>query len=204
MKKEIFSTKELDSGVCSLILDFAKQMKIPPHVVVQNLIINWMAQRQARNNIFGECPHGLEEFIFIDDQVITGKPLFDTLTEQFEKKFKEEKEKLLLEEEKNGIPLEEDEKAFLIKRRKGQAWYNSNEFKQSQAEVKNIDALVREARESGLIPGGKGKNDNLLAMYWKSYKAGKMTKENLLKQLDLDENVKMGWVKDTDSNNNED
>lgn len=108
--------------------------KGPEWLTLQNLIIRRMAQDDANAHVWGTHSEALYEFISTNDgtgyKSVTGEPLYNILKKMFIEDEEKEKVKVLLDNEKYGLRVNENDKKLLIKYRVGQAWLESDEYKE--------------------------------------------------------------------------
>ena len=74
--------------------NFSKLMNVSESIVLQNLVISWMARNIAETEVFPEKDM-LWEFMFSSDGVITGEILYDNLYRNFVRDYETEKEVIL-------------------------------------------------------------------------------------------------------------
>ena len=74
------------------IKTFSRNLGIQEYLVLQNLCLSWLAQREAHSEVLGIEDPTLEEFSFTEHGPITGEELFRTLKRNFVKNFEYEKE----------------------------------------------------------------------------------------------------------------
>lgn len=83
---------ELDTSFYKKIEEYAKGLKIPFGIVMQNMIIKQMAKNSAVNKVWGPAPQILEEFITTDKGTLTGDALFKVLEDLYVRQEKAEKD----------------------------------------------------------------------------------------------------------------
>jgi len=115
-----------------MVHDFALGLKVPEWMVLENLTISWFAHREAQREVWGYEDELIEEFVAMDDKNLTGKEILEYLRMAFIQEEERERLNLLLEEEEKGLPLNDDDKAFLIRKRQGRTWLESEEYKREK------------------------------------------------------------------------
>lgn len=127
------------------IQEYSNGLHIPEWLVIQNMIIKRMADEAAECEVFGQNGKVLDEFIMTGEgnkhETMTGEKLFNFLKDQSIQKYERKAVKMLLQEESYGVPLNDKDKALLIKHRTGKAWIESDEYKKEQTareEYKNL------------------------------------------------------------------
>lgn len=165
------------NAINNFITFWSKELGVEAEIVIHNIIIRYMAEKQASLEVWGETVENLPEFCATDEGIVTGEELFNVLVEEFKQKYSDEKRRVLINRLKNGMPIErfpQEDLEFLKLR---------GVITDKDVEVR---ALANEARASGLVPASCKKDDVIIAMFWQSVKEGKMTNEDFTKQLELE------------------
>ena len=150
MQRAIQIVVEWDPLFYELVKGYADALHITLGAAIEGMILRTFAEREARKEVWGSSGGEiLPEFSIMGNKPMTGKELFGFLKDWFIQKEEQERVNLLLREEDEGIPLSDDDKAFLIKKRKGQTWLESKECAQEQQEKKEAEAqLTPKQREA--------------------------------------------------------
>lgn len=131
------------------IQSYAEGLHIPEWMVMQNMLLDRMANESAEYKVYGKRPKLLVEFMLIGEgterRSVTGKELTDSLEEMYVRKFEKELLKQTLQEERYGIPLQKRERDLLIKYRCGNAWLESDEYKSEIEEEKQFNEKYPDA-----------------------------------------------------------
>lgn len=142
---------------------YSEGLNIPEWLVMQNFIIDMMAQDAAKMNVWGPSQDILMMFPMLNDgdgyRMVTGGELHEMLTKMYEGDEEKKKVEVLLEGEKYGDPMDESDKKLLIKYRKGKVWEESEEHKRG-IEMKRI---IKEAE-------AKEENKTTATFHWEDPK----------------------------------
>ena len=185
IRERVELTPSLDPVVRRHVQELSESLGIPAHTVIQNMIVRVMAERQAREEVFGAAfSRVLEEFMQTDEGLLTGERLFDILLKKFREEYGREREEILLEIEASGVPLEENDRTFLISRRTGHAWLNSEEFREEHRERVRLWALASQAREQGVVPQDVRIDDDRLGLLWDIVRRGKLSEKGFRDRLE--------------------
>jgi len=98
------------------IRSFSGDLGIQEYLVFQNLVLSWVARREAHEEVFGFQDPLLEEFQFTDKGPITGEELNRILKQKFKKEYEDEKETTLRSKVARGISLSEEDQLWLQER----------------------------------------------------------------------------------------
>ena len=149
--KGISMMMNFDEVFLQRIKVFALGLHIPEWLVMQNMIIKRMANEAAEYEVYGGGTRVLTEFMLVGEGLerrsITGEELFNILKGQYVQEYEKKLVEQTLREERYGIPLQEKEKAVLIKHRCGNAWRESDEYKK----VLEQEAYVKKFKEENGI-----------------------------------------------------
>lgn len=180
LREKICSTPRMYQKLEKWVKQLSELTGFAPHTIVENTLIGVIASRDAEHAVYGDFARTLDEFQIIETGVITGDELYQRIFDERLQEYKERRERELLQSEAAGAPLDDDEKTFLIGRRKGRAWLESDEFRAASQEYEKIRSLALEARQSGLVPKECKKSDTLIAELWSSYKAGRLPEQDFV------------------------
>lgn len=133
--KAVSMMMNFDEEFLKEIQGFSEGLHIPEWLVIQNMIINRLADEDAEYEVYGGGRRRLLlEFMQVGEGIerrtLTGKPLHAELKAEYVIKHEKDLVKQALEEEAAGAPLDEKEKELLIKYRVGHVWFESEEYKQ--------------------------------------------------------------------------
>ena len=106
----------LDPTFRKWIRSFSGDLGIQEYLVFQNLVLSWVARREAHEEVFGYQDPLLEEFQFTDKGPITGEELNRILKQKFKKEYEDEKETTLRSKVARGISLSEEDQLWLQER----------------------------------------------------------------------------------------
>jgi len=131
-----------DAPFYHIVKDWAEGLNVSVGRLVENLILGKFAQIEAQEKVWGKSEEILPEFTVMGKEMLTGEPLSSFLTDWYTRAEERKRVNLLLREEEEGIPLSDDDKAFLIKKRAGRTWLESEEFAQEQREREEAEARL--------------------------------------------------------------
>lgn len=96
--KAVDMLMNFDNEFIKYIEKYSKGLKIPEYLVIQNMIIKQMADKEAKKEVYGELQELLEEFMVIHDEkgprTATGQELKKILKDKAVREYKKELEKL--------------------------------------------------------------------------------------------------------------
>jgi len=69
--------------------EFSARLRVTESIVIQNLVISWMARKKAEAEVFGKEKSWLKEFLFTGDGPVSGKFLYDHLYTGFLAEFRQ-------------------------------------------------------------------------------------------------------------------
>lgn len=109
----------LHPGTVKILSDFSDGMGIPQGIVLENILLSWLAQREAFAQVFGAPPEGgvLYEFQVSKDGFKHGPALLEELIQHFVGEFESHKESELTMMQQFGFPVNEEDIAWLEERR---------------------------------------------------------------------------------------
>ena len=90
----------------------SRKLSLSEGLVVENLILSWMARKEAKAEVWGKDTSPLKEFLHTEEGPVTGEKLFGLLRAGFLQDEKNKKAKFLLEKSKYK-GLSDDERAWL-------------------------------------------------------------------------------------------
>jgi len=158
LSRAAFSVKALemllgfDEGFLKDTQEKSLRLNIPEHLVIQNTVIKKLAKDAAEIKVWGPGERLMEEFMYSEEGPITGEQLFNILKKMYINDLEREKIEQLLAEEAAGAPLSEEDGDFLFKHRRGQKWYESNEYKEIVKFREEYEKLKAERPERAKRP----------------------------------------------------
>jgi len=81
----------LDPSFHKRLENLSSKLGLSEGLIVENLILSWMARKEAEEEVWGKDPSTLKEFGYTKDGVVTGEELFTILKESFKKEEEERK-----------------------------------------------------------------------------------------------------------------
>jgi len=80
-----------DLGFLSKIEKVCDTLKIPKHLFIQNILLSWLADREAYREVLGSEISRLDEFVFTDRGILTGELFFRDMKEAAMDRYKQQK-----------------------------------------------------------------------------------------------------------------
>jgi hypothetical protein len=185
IRERVIAGAALDPPADEYVKRMSAALNVSPRIVISNTILSVMAERNARQAVFGPSPAILEEFVGTQSGPLTGEEQYKRLFEERVRESENEYERLLLAEEGAGISPDEAGRTFLIKRRKGWAWFESAEFAEESRRYAEMKNLADEARASGLVPADTNTPEPVIAALYREVQAGRITPADFIAQLAL-------------------
>lgn len=182
VRQKLIYSAEFEDPLPEIIEKWAKSYKVPQHIFIECVVLDFIAKRAADRNIFE--PETRDSFPFIytpgDDVVLRGVTLINHLRERYQREKKEKICERLLAKEILGEELSPDEREYLIKNHLGSTWFESEEYKEHEKQMKRFSALATEAREKKLVPQ-KYINlpDSLIGRMYEQILAGNSSEEDM-------------------------
>jgi len=130
------------------MVKFSKSLHIPVWMVIQNFIIKRLARDAAEIVVHDPKTMFMDEFTFLkkengDVRTLTGEELFNFFKEKYVKEMMDEKIRFLLEKER-VFKLTDEEKKFMIENQVGDAYGESDEYKERLQKKSIFEQLEKE------------------------------------------------------------
>ena len=177
------------------VREFSERMGISETVVIQNIVLDYIAKKRAQEKVWGLLPREIPEFQLTFQGVKTGEALMEVLVARYVSDYQKMRERDLIDQEREGTILSDEEEAFLLTRHAGKLFWESREGK---AELRqNIKRLREQAEQFRVIAEAKATGDippdlkptPSLAEAIVQWRAGKMSKKDFQKHLELQREV---------------
>lgn len=158
LKKAIEIVVRLDPLFIKNIDKIAENADVDFADVIKGFSIGRIAKIDAKKEVWG-APVLLEELMKTDEGTPDSQFLYDYLKEKYKKPMIENKLQMLLEKEQEA-ELTDEEKDFLIKNKKGQAYYNSEKFKADKEQRKKFRQMKENYQVEISLEEPKGKGES--------------------------------------------
>jgi len=158
LKKAIEIVVRLDPLFIKNIDKIAENADVDFADVIKGFSIGRIAKIDAKKEVWG-APVLLEELMKTDEGTPDSQFLYDYLKEKYKKPMIENKLQMLLEKEQEA-ELTDEEKDFLIKNKKGQAYYNSEKFKTDKEQREKFRQMKENYQVEISLEEPKGKGES--------------------------------------------
>ena len=94
-RDKVAGTPELLPSTQHLTKAYSKGLGIPEPIVIENIVIRYLAEKAAMRQVWGEAPDVLPEFTLTPSGPLTGEQLTDFLIGHFRNRFERQRESIL-------------------------------------------------------------------------------------------------------------
>lgn len=120
--------------------DYATGLDTTIGIIIEGMLLRRFVELEVKQAVWGTGgAQILPEFTITDKGRLRGLELVAYLRNWFTQEEERKRLELLLQQEEQGM-LTDDDKTFLIKKRAGRTWLESEEFAQEQREKKEAEA----------------------------------------------------------------
>jgi len=138
-RDKVAGKPDLLPGTQQMTKALAEGLGIPEDVVIENIVIRYLAEKTAMEQIWGTAPAILPEFTSTPSGTLTGEELMDFLAGHFRRQFERERESILEAHETWGNSPED------------QAWLDGRRQRRKQPVLEeSLKGLPPESREIAL------------------------------------------------------
>ena len=142
---------DIEAPFFRMMCAWAEALNTSPGKVMQNLVLARLARDEAERAVWGtKGGQLLLEFSIMGNKPMTGLELFDFLKRIYFEEEEKKRMEVLIREEEDGIPLSDNDKKFLISKRQGRTWLESEEYAQAQNEEKEAEANLTPKQKRAL------------------------------------------------------